>query len=192
MKLTYRSALLGDEPLPESFFEPIARAFAQEHHLLPVTSASFCESFAAGLALIGVSSAGEPVACTRLTPLLDNTAPEQFYELGSTWVRPDYRDQQINHEMYRIFLGLHQDKLILATTTNYGSLKVGQDLGLVQVRRRQLPEKVWRASCTCPSAKTGCTRANEGCTRAYGEEQLGDGDICWFRITPRTADCLHL
>lgn len=167
-------------------FECVARAFEGEKHLLPATGAELEQSYVDGLAILGTNSVQDAIAFTRLIPLLPAGTQDQWYELGSTWIRSDCRGMKLNHRMYELFLPLHADKNILATTTNRASLAVGKDMGLVLVKRRKLPEAVWMATCMCPVSKTGCERKNIGCLLAHGEPQHTEKDSCWLRVTRET------
>src|SRR3989338_5726975 len=165
--------------LDKAFLE-IADAFLNEPHLLVVTPEDLRTSFLAGLSVIGFTTDGKVVCHTRLMHLTSN-----WFELGSTYVCPDYRGRHINHEMYRVFLPKHTQRDILATTTNPVSRQVGQDLGFVELQRRLLPTEVWRASCTCPVKKIG-TANPECCALAFGESTRETG-LCYFRVTQETA-----
>lgn len=175
---------------PFHFFQEIADAFTRELHLLPVSAYELERSFGEGLAVVGVW--GErPVAFTRLVHLLGPDHLEgEWLELGSTWVHPDARGQDINSRIYEMFLPEHTGRNILATTTNKISRHIGDKVGLVTVPRKLLPEAVWRASCVCSPEKTR-TRDNAHCLLAWGEAQQCGGP-CWFRVTRETAERLGL
>jgi len=126
---------------PDEIFIKLADAFKNEPHLLKASADELKESFTRGLSMI-VFDAGKPVAHTRLVPLTEENG-QMWYELGSTWVDSIYRGHGLNHRMYKAFLPSHDDKNILATTTNERSLTVGKDLGFVLVPRKALPEAVW-------------------------------------------------
>ena len=164
----------------EKSFSEIAVAFKSEPHLLTVTPEDLQVSFLGGFSVIGFTPQGEVVCHARLINLTGN-----WFELGSTYVCPDYRGHNINHDMYKVFLPRHSEKDILATTTNPVSRRVGQDLNFVEVQRRLLTEEVWRASCTCPAKKIG-TANPDHCSLAFGESKQQTG-LCYFRVTPETA-----
>ncbi|MCR4328365.1 MAG: hypothetical protein NUV53_02495 [Patescibacteria group bacterium] len=158
----------------------IVDAFSREPHLLGVMFESVRASFMKGLSVIGFTAIGEVVCHARLIPLTGN-----WFELGSTYVFPEYRGKGANHAMYSVFLPRHTEKDILATTTNPISRRVGEDLNFMEVPRRRLPSEAWRASCTCSVKKMGAPNA-EYCSLAFGEAKRDSG-ICYFRITPETA-----
>lgn len=172
-------------------FEVIASAIRTEQHLLEVGSMCLEWSYNDGYAVVATRG-DEPVGYTRLSFLTGGA--DGFLELGSTWVHPKYRNNGINKEMYRLLLPKHADKNILATTTNLGSIIVGEECGFVAVRRKDLPESIWRFSCCCPLAKTGATKGdNSDCRLAHGEPQRDkQASACWFRVTPQTAERLKL
>ena len=169
-------------------FQQISKAFKGEPHLLQVSAEELEESFNQGLSIL-VMSEGRAVGHARLLKLTEKNSPSgEWYELGSTWVHKNYRNQQLNAQMYEHFLPRHEGKNILATTTNTASLAVGRKLGFVLIPRKYLPENVWRSSCTCSAKKTGSSD-NLDCLLAYGEQQQCEGP-CWFRITKFTAERL--
>jgi len=174
----------------DDIFQQISRAFDNEPHLLKVSASELTESFDQKLSMV-VMLGGKPVGHTRLLKLTEgDSSSGEWYELGSTWVHPDYRNHQLNAQMYEKFLPRHEDKNVLATTTNVASLAVGRKIELVTIPRRSLPENVWVASCTCSAEKTGVDE-NSGCLLAYSEVQQCKGP-CWFRVTKSTAERLGL
>ncbi|MBI4086960.1 hypothetical protein HY416_03190 [Candidatus Kaiserbacteria bacterium] len=157
----------------------IAEAFLAEPHLLHPSPEDLETSFRNELSVIGV--ADDNVVChTRLTLLT-----QDWYELGSTWVRRNYRRMGITHGMYSIFLPRHEERDILATTTNEDMLRIGESFGFVMVRRQDLPREVWQASCTCPAKKIGPDGPTR-CALAFGESLRTEG-LCFFRVTAPTA-----
>lgn len=164
-------------------FRALASAINTEAHLLPQHAVRLSMQFLHGLSCLGFVGTELIAHCTLWEICRQASVP--WYELGSTWVRPDHRRQQVNHLMYQHFLPLHKGKNILATTTNVASRRVGRDIGLIEIPRQVLPEGVWRASCTCSSVKMGAAQV-EGCKRASREAQQ-EGAECWFRITPEAA-----
>lgn len=182
------------DELPKFFntnvFQQISKAFDEEPHLLKVSADELVASFSTGLSMV-VMFGDKPVGHTRLLKLTEHDSPSgEWYELGSTWVCVDFRNHQLSAQMYQKFLPRHEDKNILATTTNGAALAVGRKLGFVEIPRRLLPENVWVASCTCSAEKTGMAD-NSGCLLAYGEQQQCKGP-CWFRVTKTTAERLGL
>jgi len=180
----------GVSPLPYLIYDTISLVTETEKHLLPVSSEDIRDSFLKGNAIIGMYG-GSVICYCRIIPLLPKGSRQQFYELGTTWVDRWMRGHGINHLMYHTFLPMHKNKNILATTTNPVSRKVGEDLGLVTVTRKQLPTEAWQSSCTCPAEKTGCSLQNLHCKLAYGEPQCSKNP-CYFRITKETAERLNI
>lgn len=122
-----------------------------------------------------------------LVPLI----PEQnWYEFGVVWIHPEYRHKSLRLalRLYNALLGYHQDKHILATTTNPAALGVGWRAGLLPIAYKSLPHKVWRETCCCPDSKTGAPDGNnlEYCAL---REQQDSG--CFVRITPNTYEHLQ-
>lgn len=177
--LQYKSAEQLNLTMLWATCQKIAKAFEEEKHLLAIEPSEILLSFLNELSVIGLNEKREPVCHTRLIPL------NGWFELGSTWVHPDYRSQGLNLAMYRKFLPRHIGKDIFATTTNPSSLKVGEQLGFVTVTRKQLPIEVWQASCVCPKSKTG-EQGPQRCHLAFGENQ--GLSLCYYRITPETAE----
>lgn len=169
----------------------VAEGFNGEPHLLKVSPEELEESFSEGRSMFILTEDGEPIGHTRLVQLTGPLSPNgEWYELGSTWIHPHYRGQNLNVRLYQEFLALHADKNILATTTNEASLAVGRKLGFALIRRKLLPDEVWRASCVCSFHKTGA-KDNVHCKLAWGEDQACGGP-CWFRVTAETAARLEL
>lgn len=183
---------LQDDGLGAIFAE-LSKRFKSEQNLLPVHADYLHASYTRGLAVLALNAENSLVGYSRVQLLLPKLHPQgEWFELGGTWVHPDYRGRRVNEEMYKLLLPRHSEKNILATTTNPISFEVGKRLGLVTVQRRQLPEDVWKASCICPIQKTGsASRDNEGCKFAWGESQR-ELSPCWFRVTPETAGRLHI
>lgn len=165
----------------ERDFAFLAQEIKKEKHLLHPSAQELQQSFEAGLSLI-LFEGDKLIAHTRLTPLADS-----WYELGSTWVLKSHRGRGISNELYAIFLETHKDKNILATTTNEIALQTGKHFKFVVIKRKQLPESVWKSSCTCSERKTGCIQGNISCRLAFGEPQLHVNATCFFRVTPETA-----
>ena len=100
----------GKASLPLEVFEKIAKAFVGERHLLKVEPEGLARSFSVGLALIGMVGS-EPIAYTRLTRFLSEaeaSSGRAWYELGSTWVHPDWRGLHIGTTLYELFLPVTQ------------------------------------------------------------------------------------
>ena len=170
----------------EEIFQKISQAFADEGRLLQYLRATeLIGSFTQGLSMV-VLLGNNPVGHTKLVRLTEYDSPGgEWYELGSTWIHPEYRRRHLAVQLYERFLQIHDDKNILTTTTSAAAQGVGEKLGFVTVERKKLPEKVWTASCTCPKWRTGVDD-NAQCLLAYGEMQQSGGP-CWFSVTRSTA-----
>lgn len=184
----FTSVTAADKPqLNPALFKTLSAAFDAEPHLLPATAQELAQSFWDGLALLTLTETGDVAFYCRLIPLVGT-----WYELGSTLTLVKYRERRLNEQAYATFLALHEEKDILATTTNEASLRVGKKFGFVTVPRTQLPEQVWRATCSCPSKKTG-TQTHDRCTLAWAEIQhQAHRGTCWLRITAPTAARLSM
>lgn len=171
----------------DTIFDEIADAFQGESHLLSVSAHDLRRSFYEGCAVVALANLGQkPVGFTRISQIVDGAGgDESWFELGSTWVHGDYRHRGINRTMYELLLACHRNKNVLATTTNEHSLMLGESIGLVLRKRKDLPENVWKASCVCAGSKMGAGCA-EHCARAFGEPQQ-QGANCYFRVTAETA-----
>ncbi len=170
-------------------FQEIEREIKTEKHLISVGAESLESSYDTGHAVM-VFDGTRPVAYTRLSFLHGGDDDLGVWmELGSTWVRMEYRKKKINRDMYSLLLPSHRDLNILATTTNLRSLEIGQEFGFVPVQRQDLPPFVWRESCSlCPQHKTrALSKDNTDCRLAHGEAQREGSMRCWFRVTPETA-----
>lgn len=122
-----------------------------------------------------------------LVPLL----PEQnWYEFGVVWIHPEYRHKSLRLalRLYNALLGHHQDKHILATTTNPAALGVGWRAGLLPIAYSSLPHSVWRETCCCPNSKTGAPDGDNLRHCKLREQQPGG---CFVRITESTYEHLR-
>ncbi len=173
--------------LRSHIFGQISRAFDGQEHLLPVSEIELIGSFMQGLSMI-VRWENQPIAHTRLFKLTEYDFSEwgEWYELGSTWVHPDFWGKKLCTRMYEKFLPLHADKNILSTTTNDAMLRVGEKHGFVTIPRQSLPINVWKSSCSCSFKKTGATN-NVFCRLASGETQQRSTEPCSFQVTRDTA-----
>src|SRR6185295_19244430 len=85
---------------PDDIFHQVSRAFDNEPHLLKVSASELMESFYGGLSMI-VMHESKPVGHTRLLRLTTCDSPSgEWFELGSTWIHSDYRNHQLNAQMY--------------------------------------------------------------------------------------------
>lgn len=168
----------------------VSESIRSESHLLPQNAAGLQEQFEKDLSVIVVDEMGEIVGHATLWLLVDQSSVGEVYELGTTWVHPDYRGHGVNTEMYKHFLERHKGKNILATTTNPASVAVGRQAGLRTIPRKLLPITCWKASCICPSSKTG-TKDNISCKLARGEKNANEeGLLCYFRVNTTLSEKL--
>lgn len=171
--------------ISEDIFVQVADAFNHDKNIIDVPANELADSFYAGLGLIVLNPEGKAIGYTRLL-LIVEVDGQPWFELGSTWVHEDYRNQGLITVSYRKLLAQHEDKNILAASSTKAAIAVGKKLGFVFVARRNLPELVWRACCICPKEKTDVDD-NNVCLRAYGESQQ-TGPICFTRVTKTTAE----
>ena len=170
-------------------FGDLSRDMSQEEHLLHPDRDSLRMSFASGNACVVVAKekeASRVVGYCRIIPLCEDDMGV-WYEFGSVSVKYDVRHTGVGQAMYRSFLEVHSQKLILATTTNMAAVSVGKKVGFEIVLRKSLPTSVWRASCTCSEEKVGSSDSST-CKRAYKESDATTP--CFFRVTPHTHKIL--
>jgi GNAT superfamily N-acetyltransferase len=180
----------SEEIIKPETFEKISSSFLTEKSLMAALAGHLAQSYTDGLAVLALDENENPVGYTRLQYLLTHEHPlGAWFELGSTWVAPTYRGRGISKSMYELFLPLHREKNILATTTNLAALSVGEKMNFVKIPRKELPEPVWRASCICPIEKTG-VHENTNCILAWSEKR-GIKEPCWFRVTQETYNRLR-
>ncbi|MBI5645082.1 GNAT family N-acetyltransferase [Candidatus Kaiserbacteria bacterium] len=179
--------------LDEEAFMELALKVKAELHLLETPSGALELSHEQGFAVAALNSRDVIVGYTRLSHLFGSDGGDAWLELGATYVEPDYRGLGINKQMYQMLLPAHDDKNILATTTNVVSLAIGEAFGFVTIDRMLLPAKVWQASCCCPKSKTEAKYDdNRDCVRAHGESQCQIGvPACFYRVTRSTAERLR-
>ena len=161
-------------------FAKVADAISAEKHILPQSPSALEEQYSKALSAIKVQG-GVIVAHATLWYLIDN-----WYELGTVWVAPKFRGQDIATELYKSLFAANTTKDILVTTTNPAAVRVGEKSGAIELYRKQLSKEVWRASCVCPSAKTGGSA--DTCVLAYGEIKCSSP--CKFAVSPSTASRL--
>ncbi len=164
---------------------------ALEHPEWKHLKASYEDGFA--VVAIDPDAGNLVVGYTRIHPLLTSLHPiGAWFELGSTWVREEYRGRYgVLEAMYDLLLSTHADKNILATTIDRKLLdKTARVFRFALVHRKSLPEDLWRATCFCSQEKTGAKREHDNvdCKLAWGEPQLASpSTCCWIRVTRETA-----
>lgn len=99
------------------------------------------------------------VGCIALWHLGKDEHNQDWFELGTLWVKPEYRFRGERHmpiadALYRRILADNQDKNILATTTNLSAIHLGMRHGMQMISFRSLPRKTHQATCVCPIEKT--------------------------------------
>lgn len=104
------------------------------------------------------------VGCVALWHLGRDEYNRDWFELGTLWVKPEYRfsgkhRMPISDALYRRILADNQDKNILATTTNPAAIELGMRHGMQMISYASLPQNIHKATCICPREKTG-TRDN--------------------------------
>lgn len=180
------------EKFEDSVFNYLSEEIAREPALLPTEPLALQWSFEGGFAVIAFDDE-QVVGYTRIHPLFADDHPGGgWYELGTTWVAESHRGRGVNKAMYDLLLPQHTHRNILATSINVASIAVGEQMHFAMVPRKELPEHVWRESCSCPMTKTKAEGGdNAGCTLAWSEPQHRHGVTCFFRVTPETAARLH-
>lgn len=98
---------------------------------------------------------------------------QTWYELGTFFVHPSYRFHHthipIGDTLYARLLNENQGKNILGTTANIHAIHTGARHGMQMIQFRDLPERIRRATCICPTSKTGainnvhCVLRDETC-----------------------------
>ncbi len=115
------------------------------------------------------------VGCVALWKLGYDEHERGWFELGTLWVKPEYRFRGEQHmpiadALYRRILADHQSKNILATTTNHSAIRLGARHGMQMITFQSLPKLTHKATCVCPIEKTGtddnvCCRLKDSACR---------------------------
>ncbi len=176
--------------LHESFewtemFTVLSQKMLQEVHLLPQKPEELFHQMNTGLSVVAIDNK-EIIGHATLLHLASD-----WYELGSTFVDSNHRGRHINFLMYEMLLQKHQEKNILATTTNKISVHIGEKLGFKTITRSSLPTDVFVGTCICGSKKTGSSHhPTSQCNLAWnGDEWNAFGGWmlpCHVRVTPET------
>lgn len=152
----------------------VVDATQNEQHLLTKTSAELRSVAEDGHIIIAVDTKRNHVVvgCIALWDLTENhkqritsltTNPlAHWRELGTLWVKPEYRFHGDRHmpladALYRRILALNQSENILATTTNLAAVHLGMRHGMQMIPFHTLPKNIHEATCVCPMEKTGVT-----------------------------------
>lgn len=164
-----------------SWLTVVSAATKAETALLDKSVRQLYRLWRMGLSVL-VLDADTVIGHAALVPLI----PEQnWYEFGVVWIHPEYRHKSLRLalRLYNALLGHHQDKHVLATTTNPAALGVGWRAGMLPISYSDLPANVWRETCCCPAAKTG---SGDGNNLAYCKLRERQDGGCFVRITPNT------
>ncbi len=147
----------------ETWYEQVEYITRTETYLLTKTRADLEPVAKDGRVLIAVDADDlhKVVGCIVLWDLGRDERDEQWYELGTFFVRPEYRFGRthlpIGDQLYARLLEEQPEKNILGTTGNKKAIHTGARHGMQMIRFGQLPEAVRRATCICPIEKTGAT-----------------------------------
>jgi N-acetylglutamate synthase-like GNAT family acetyltransferase len=162
----------------------LVERMSQEKHLLPQKAEDLIFQLHNDRSVVAIED-GQIVGHATLWPIAEN-----WYETGSTFVCPTNRDKKINITMYHILLAHHQEKNILATTTNAISLHIGKKLGFVTIKRNSLPQEALVGTCVCSHKKTGSDNALASCQLAWSGDTwnpLNGWTLpCHVRVVPDT------
>lgn len=132
------------------------RKVAEQHHIIIAVDTRRRHTVVGCIALWQLTERkAEELAAFGLLP-----KEELWYELGTLWVKPDYRFHGTRHmpiadALYRRCLANNQDKNILATTTNLAAIHLGMRHGMQMISFASLSKEVHCATCVCPEDKTG-------------------------------------
>ena len=140
--------------------------FLKEKHLLCKTPLEFLALFLAGSSVV-IYNGSKIVGHITMWPLSMG-----WQEVGSIWVRPQYRGFGIAKQLLGAILKEHLDEKLLLTTTNPVIMRLSEFHGLSQIRFADLPEEVHRATCVCAEKKMR--------SRCYQECQLQNNECKLF------------
>gem|GEM_PF-2526090 len=145
----------------DSWVSQVVAATQGEQHLLTKTSLELKTVMNEHHIIIAVDTRRKHmvVGCIALWRLGVDENECDWFELGTLWVKPEYRFHGERHmpiadALYRRLLANNQDKNILATTTNLRAIHLGMRHGMQMISFRHLPKKTQYATCVCPFDKT--------------------------------------
>ncbi len=145
----------------DSWVSQVVAATQGEQHLLTKTSVELKTVMNEHHIIIAVDTRRKHVivGCIALWHLGVDEYKKDWFELGTLWVKPDYRFHGSRHmpiadALYRRILADNQDKNILATTTNLSAVHLGARHGMQMIPYRALPQETHKATCVCPIEKT--------------------------------------
>lgn len=161
------------------WIEQVVKATKNEEHLLTKTEEELLRVAREQHIIIAVDSTRNHtvVGCIALWHLGADEYEQDWYELGTLWVKEEYRYHSENgarrmpiaDALYRRCLADNQEKNILATTTNLKAIHLGMRHGMQMIAYASLPTKTHAATCVCPFDKTGvldnsrCPLKNQKC-----------------------------
>ena len=128
---------------PNKTIKHIAAVTKREPHLLEQSLKALHEVALAGrlLAAFDEDANDRFVGCIMLWELGLPSCRENWYELGTIYIEPEYRYPQIGFSiadmLYRELLDSFQHLNIIATTTNPNAIKAGYRAGRTRQRRRK-------------------------------------------------------
>ncbi len=147
----------------ETWYEQVEAITRAEPQLLTKTRAELEPAAREGHVLIALDTTCDMrvVGGIVLWDLDRDERRQMWYELGTFFVHPEYRFSRtrlpIGDTLYARLLAENVGKNILGTTGNIHAIHTGARHGMQMIRFSDLPEEVRRASCICPSSKTGVT-----------------------------------
>lgn len=127
----------------------MSKQMKTEEHLLPQGPMELLKQMLLGRSLV-IFYDGQIIGHASMWPLLDN-----WYELGTVWVHPDYRHHGIGKIVFSEIVKAHKTRQFMLTTTNPIIMKLSHENGLHNASFWQLPQSVHQATCVCSSTKTG-------------------------------------
>lgn len=140
----------------------VVEATQNEPHLLTKTSAELRTVLNEHHIIVAVDTqhSNTIVGCIALWHLGQDKYDRDWFELGTLWVKKEYRFRGTRHmpiadALYRRILSDNQSKNILATTTNPSAIHLGMRHGMQMIPFWSLPKDTHRATCVCPFEKTG-------------------------------------
>lgn len=147
----------------------VVEATRAEEHLLTKTSAELRTVANEHHIIVAVDKRHNHhiVGCIALWHLGKDAQGQDWFELGTLWVKKTYRFHGTHHmpiadALYRRILANNQEKNILATTTNISAIHLGVRHGMQMIPFVSLPKKTHVATCVCPPQKTGVSN-NKHC-----------------------------
>lgn len=173
--------------LSEAWYDQVYAITQKEPQLLVKTRKELEPAAKAGHVLLAIDLENDAhvVGAIVLWDLTTDHRGQMWYELGTFFVRQDYRfaitGLPIGDTLYARLLEENVGKNILGTTGNIHAIHTGARHGMQMIRFGDLPESIRRSTCVCPAKKTG-TMDNQHC-------QLKDQG-CFVRVSCDTWERL--